>query len=151
MGYYTTFRSKITLKKDTPQAIITFFDDVINKEGLSDSYNNSFNHEFFKCERWQSLFHSINGCDDLSGSKYYKKGDYYVVETETEFKNYDKEIQLYFDFIAHYVVGRKKKIYLGKCKGEQFDDPEFYFHKVLFGKGENDYSVKQTTGNKKYQ
>lgn len=130
MGYYTEFKFRAKLKKDTPENILTILDRVINKGDIghnktifcsSDVFIPDSDNLFFKCERWYMLFLSTNWDDNKQGSIFHKDGDYYVLDIHTEFKNYDDEIEKFILWIEPYVVGRKKKRYVGYYKGESSD------------------------------
>lgn len=42
----------------------------------------------------------------------------WVIELDTEFKNYDGEINKFIEWISPFVVGRKRNQYIGWYKGE---------------------------------
>ena len=123
MGHYTKLNVKIKLKKDTPENVINLIKRiVIDKDlGLSinttffhsnDIFKPEFDHEFFKCERWYQLF-IMNNFDSSKQSKFYFKNNRWILELNSEFKNYDSEIDHFIDWIKPYVSGRKKKQYIG--------------------------------------
>lgn len=127
MGHYTRFNCNITLKKDTPELIIDFFKRVLidrdlghNKVMFSseDVFKPEFEHEFFKCDRWYMMLLSNNWDNTIRGSKIYFKNNYWHIGIDSEFKNYDNEIDKFIDWITPYIVGRKKKQYLGYYKPE---------------------------------
>jgi len=116
MGHYTKLRFKAKLHDDTPENIINILDLLINKKDYSQP---SEEHQFFKCDRWQQLFVSINWDENLQGGLFYKdRSNRWVIDLETEFKNYDLEIDHFFDWIKPFIVGRKKKQYVGYYRGE---------------------------------
>ena len=107
MGTYAEFYFKAKLRKDTHGKVLYTLQQLMAFELLK------LNHEFFECERVEQLFHSTNGNDYCSGMSLTKQGDYPLLEIHTEFKNYDSEIEKFIDWISPYVVGRKKKQYVG--------------------------------------
>jgi len=132
MGYYTEFIFKATLKKDTPENIISLLNRVINERDLGhdkvlfdteDVFKPDLNHEFFKCERWYMLFLCTNWDETMQGSLFYKEKDYWILDIHTEFKNYNGEIDHFIDWITPFIVGRKKKQFVGSWQGEQMDSP----------------------------
>lgn len=64
-------------------------------------------HNLFQKPRWWSLFNS-----EPHGSILAKIGEYWILTTDSEFKNYNDEISAFINFISPYVVGRKKH-YIG--------------------------------------
>ena len=120
MGYYTTLKCKFKLKKDTPDSVLNLLKKVLIDIDL-DCEDLLVKHEFFQCERWKNLFLSTNG-SDIQGGKLYKENDYWTVDLHTEFKDYDNEIDKFIDWINPYIVGRKKKQYIGKWKDENMNN-----------------------------
>jgi hypothetical protein len=132
MGYYTEFKFKMKLKKDTPEEVINLLRRVIVDHDLGhnetlftsdDVFKPSIDHEFFKCENWYMLFLSTNWTPNLQGGKFYQEGGYWKIDLHTEFKNYNNEIKHFFNWIKNYSVGRKKKQYVGWHKGEDMNNP----------------------------
>lgn len=132
MGTYTEFKCKFRLKKDTPEEIISFLQKTIVERdiGIGDKVliihgdvpRPTLNHEFFDCGNWYMLFHSNNfSPEEFPGSKFYEGNGYPIIEIHTEFKNYDSEIDKFIDWISPYIVGRKKKQYLGYWRQEEMD------------------------------
>lgn len=129
MGYYTEFKCKLKLKKDTPEDVLSILKRVVIQRDLGidralfkteDVFKPELGHEFFECERWYMLLISNNfGC--VSGGKMYEEKGYWVLDLHTEFKNYDCEISKFIDWISPFVVGRKKKEYVGWWQGEDMN------------------------------
>jgi len=130
MGYYTKLKFKAKLKQDTPKDVINILKRVIVEQDLGhkkilfnnkDVFKPDLNHPFFKCERWYMLFLSTNWDNEMQGGKFYEKNGRWVLDLHTEFKNYDSEIDHFFDWIKPFIVGRKKKQYVGYYRGENKD------------------------------
>jgi len=123
MGCYTTLKFKATLRQDTPEDVMDILKRVLIEHDLGhnktlfnteDVFKPNSQHPFFKCERWYMLFLSTNWDKTKQGCKFYEKvNGNWVIELDTEFKNYDDEIELFFDWIKPFIVGRKKKQYVG--------------------------------------
>lgn len=133
MGSYTTLVCKIKLRKDTPDEIINFLKKVIINHSDDIPTDNYFYHEFFKCERWNDLFTSLNWSDDIQGGKFYVEKENWVIYLQTEFKNYDNEIDKFIDWIKPYVLGRKKKQYISwkEDEGSWFPRINLYVERNL--------------------
>ena len=130
MGYYTELKFKAKLKQDTPENVVNILKRVINEHDLGhdkalfnseDVFKPEIDHPFFKCERWYMLFLSTNWDDEMQGGKFYEENGRWVIDLHTEFKNYDSEIDHFFDWIKSFIVGRKKKQYVGYWRGENMD------------------------------
>ena len=127
MGYYTELKFKAKLKQDTPDNVVSILKRVINERDLGhdkvffkseDVFKPEIDHPFFKCERWYMLFLSTNSDDQKQGGKFYEENGRWVLDLHTEFKNYDSEIDHFFEWIKPFIVGRKKKQYVGYYRGE---------------------------------
>jgi len=127
MGYYTELKFDVKLKKDTPENVVNILKRVIIEHDLGhdkalfkteDVFKPELNHQFFKCERWYMLFLSTNFDDEMQGGRFYEENGRWTINLHTEFKNYDNEIDNFFDWIKPFIVGRKKKQYVGYYRGE---------------------------------
>ena len=116
MGYYTRLNIKIKLSPNTPPEIINAL-SIWTRFGGDEI---TFDHELFKCRRWLSLFCATNG-EDIKGGELLRRGNYWVLDLEVEFKDCDCEISKFVDWIHPYVAGRKKKQYIGYYQGEDQD------------------------------
>jgi len=127
MGYYTELKFKAKLKQDTPENVVNILKRVINERDLGhgkelfnneDVFKPELDHPFFKCGRWYMLFLSTNFNDGMKGGRFYEENGKWTISLHTEFKNYGSEIDNFFDWIKPFVVGRKKKQYVGYYRGE---------------------------------
>lgn len=129
MGYYTKFKFKATLK-NVPDETINYLHQILNLNKYvdiehckcllgydeEDSYKPSTHHDFFKCYR----------CDVLLNGKLKFQNGFHVIEINSELKNYNHEIEKFISFIEPFIIQRKRKKYLGKCKGESAPEECFY-------------------------
>ncbi len=130
MGYYTELKFNVKLKQDTPEDVVNILKRVIYERDLGhdkvlfnteDVFKPELNHPFFKCERWYMLFLSTNFDDEMQGGRFYEENGRWIIILHTEFKNYDNKIDNFFDWIKPFIVGRKKKQYVGYWRGEDMD------------------------------
>ena len=130
MGSYTKLNFKCKLKQDVPKEVTDILERVINQGDLGhdkvmfnneDVFHPDIEHSFFKCSRWYMLFLSKNFDYELEGSKFYKDKGNWILSIETEFKNYDNEIENFLDWITPFIVGRKKSQYVGYWKHEEME------------------------------
>lgn len=138
MGIYTNFEAKIRLHKDTPEDIIQAiriamcYDTNMDYAGYQqfDKWcKERFMHPFFECRRWQELLCSTNGSSILGG-KLIKSVHNYTILLDTEFKEYDDEIKHFLDFVKPYIVGRKKKQYIGKSMMDDYRHQGYTYYAV---------------------
>jgi hypothetical protein len=134
MGYYTEFHFTAVLHKadDGTAAILkrVIVDNDLghDKEMFhsSDVFVPEIIHPFFKCERWYMLLIS-NDFGTTEGSKFEDIGDgRFRLSIHTSFKNYDSEVEKFLHWISPYVVGRKKKQFVGWSKGETQEDRNYH-------------------------
>lgn len=129
MGYYTEF--KFNAKINPSQEALELLKRVIieNDLGLGDKtmfqsadvFKPDLSHKFFKCDRWYILFTSGNWSNRGPVSTLKQAGKYWDLSIHSEFKNYDDEIDNFIDWIKPFVIGQKKKQYLGYWQGEDMD------------------------------
>lgn len=126
MATRTRLKCKIVLRKDTPEGVLSILKRVLIRGDLGinkvifeseDVFKPDSTHEFFKCENWYMLFLSTDW-EDIGGGKMYQERGYWVIDLETQFRCHDDEIEKFVDWITPFVVGRKKKKYIGYWRVE---------------------------------
>ncbi len=134
MSTYTEFKFTAQLSKDTHKEVIEILEKTITRGDIGIGENQLFKnedvprptigHPFFDCPNWYGLF-LCNNWDDTRSSKFYQQNtnSSYTLEIHSEFKNYNDEINKFIAWITPYVLGRKKKQYVGFYKIETFDQP----------------------------
>jgi len=130
MGYYTELKFKATLKENTPPEIINLLKRVIIEGdlGIGDAvffssdevFKPEFDHKFLKCERWYMMLIS-NDFGTTNGSKMFQQNGLWIIDLHTSFKNYDQEIDHFVNWISPYIIGHKKKKYVGWWRGEEMN------------------------------
>jgi hypothetical protein len=115
MGYYTEFKFKSRLKKDTPQQVIDLLKRVIidGDFGLGDKVGFDFEdvfipeikHDFFKCERWYMIFASYYDYTDktLTIAKMFEDNGHWVIELHSDINYESNEIKYFVDWITPYL------------------------------------------------
>ena len=131
MGCYTKLKFKAKLKQDTPEIVVNILKRVINEHDLGhdkvlfkskDVFRPELDHPFFKCEQWYMLFLSTNWNDEMQGGRFYEENGRWVLDLHTEFIDRDYEIDKFFDWIKPFIIGRKKKQYVGYWRNENMDE-----------------------------
>lgn len=132
MGMYTEIYARGTLKKDTPQEVVDLLRCMIDFDAPRPDPLPE--HDLFKCHRWDVL-----GC---GGSAYFPATVSHIEKDgfshnwaflfHANLKNYDGEIEKFFDWIDQYVEGGEGD-YLGYHLYEETEPgeaPFSYFKKV---------------------
>ena len=126
MSYYTRVHLEIKLRKDTPIPLINTLYRFINyklfpwpntdrKEKAY--FKSDYPHPFFETDQFFTFFVGY----DL-GSKMFIRDQHWNLVIESEFQNRYGEIDKFIDLITPFVVGRKKKEYVGWHKGENYEN-----------------------------
>lgn len=145
MGTYTTVKMTIKLRNDTPKDIIALLHRVIVYRNLGladrvifkskDVFKPEFEHDFFKCERWYMLFIANNFEPNIKSSFILKSdNEFWQVRHDTlnihsEYQNRDGELDAFIDWITPYVLGRKKKQYIGYYQVDCRDRENIYIER----------------------
>lgn len=101
MGQYTELKTNFHLKIDTPMEIIKILKYIADNETELPYIPD---HKLFKCDRWTHLFNCSSAY--FNNEKYTEielDGEKWYVNTRANFKNYDHEIQLFWDWITPYI------------------------------------------------
>jgi len=136
MGNYTRVHIKFKLRSDTPFDVIRFLKDSLVKDENDERpiYNESYvpiDAPFTKCERWQSFFHGKNFDESIPESRIWQSHvGIWNIEINSEFKNYDSELEKFIEFIAPYIHGRKIKQFFGwyKLDSDVYNNDRYYIH-----------------------
>jgi len=126
MGMYTEIYVNVTLQAEMPEQVRQLLTEGWKYEGgLPD-------HPFFKCERWGHILspglgggsyyfnrnngYCFTGPDDLSGT--------YSLLIIKDLKNYDSEIEKFFEWISLYVEGaHHEHTHVGHYRFEESEAP----------------------------
>ncbi len=107
MGSYTELKVKIKLREDAPFYVDTMIkgmitDDEVCDDVLEHSQDSNqqaiFAHELFRCARWKYMLIASNANEECHYS-YLDR----VLDTHSEFKNYDQEVQKFAAWIKPYL------------------------------------------------
>ena len=117
----------VKLRKDTPVGVVRllteydYTNDIECVDGLLAELRTRPlvipNDVFFTLPGWESCLSMLN-FEDSEGLKLRWTGYNWRLQIETEFKNYNGEIEALVKWIAPYVSSRKKKQYIGTYKYE---------------------------------
>jgi hypothetical protein len=109
MSYYIEINLTIKLRKDTPIEVIDYIEQTLSY-GVGDVRFDD--HPFFDTRRWYGMFWSM-GYDDFS-LPYLKRIERgYELHLHTNINHGSDEVLKFVDWISPFILGRKKKTYLG--------------------------------------
>lgn len=117
MGFYTELKFDAKLLRSTPIEIILLLESLINLQDSSIPDASFIDHEFFDCTSWYKIFLPSQFLETQENTLDFQNGRY-IISIHSEFKNYDQEIEKFVDWIKPYVIGRKKKQYVGYFRNE---------------------------------
>lgn len=134
MGMYTKVNLIIKIKKDVPLNVKQIIESMFECCDLEDMVARGIelpNHKFFKDER-RVWFPMSSGSYYFTGTTnsnlYYRDvDDKMVLHIDTDFKNYDDEIELFLDWIRPYIDASEYS-FLGYSLFESDANPTLYFY-----------------------
>ena len=118
------------IKTNTPKEIMDILFYMFgDKDLLDEAPKNLPAHKFFTKERWQfigkcSSFYHI----PFSVSKIRKEQNQYYLVSRSDIKNYDNEIEGFFDWISPY-LDKYEGDFIGYSRYEEVNKPKLYFMK----------------------
>lgn len=101
MGQYTELKTNFHLKSTTPTEVIDILLYIADKKTeLPDLPE----HPLFACHRWTLLFNSTSAYFDYEKfAEINNNSTRCHIKTQSNFKNYDREIQQFWDWILPYI------------------------------------------------
>lgn len=130
MGMYTELVVGIRLKFDTPKEVLDILDYMTRE--VTESPIIIPDHAFFKTGRWNYMFVGSSYYLPVtnSHSKFWRKDKINkraCLSVRCSFKNYDNEVNLFFDWIRPYVPERGEKTFMGYSLYEEDENPRLYY------------------------
>ena len=127
MGMYTKLVVDLRFKDYLPDNVVLGLKIMVGELSFEDfSQSELPNHRFFETSRWKSMLRTCSYYHtpfSLSELHYDSISKRYYLTSSSDFKNYDGEINQFFDFISDYVeVG-----FLGYSLYEEDETPTLYF------------------------
>lgn len=129
---YTEIATDFNLKTDTPQLVIDILSYLTN---LKDQSTELPEHALFQTTRWRSLFMGGSAYFDTNYASLVHDGVSYHLKTCANLKNYDGEIDLFWDFVTPYIDAIPGE-HLGHMHYEENETP---LHIVFIGEGKLEF------------
>lgn len=134
MGMYTEIRVSCTVRADGDalEALKLMFawDDAAamdrwyEQHGGCDVAARLASHPLFRCERWLAIGHGMSAYFDTDpkSSMVQLENGTWRIESVSNLKNYDDEIEKFFDWLRPMVVGEPGQV-IGSSQYEEADEP----------------------------
>lgn len=105
MGMYTEFFFRAELKKDAPDDLVVYLRKVLDPSNSWYTMTPYNDHEFFTCERWQSVFWSSSYSHPPGDSKFHASDGIRPssIVIHSSLKNYGGEAGAFVDWIMPYI------------------------------------------------
>jgi hypothetical protein len=127
MGMYTEIYVKISFKPETPQSVI---DTIAAMMGEKEDPETLPDHGLFTKARWCfmlrcSSYYHMPSCvgkfwyDDIAKQ--------WFLLNRSDLKNYEGEIESFFDWVAPYAEQNSDKQFIGYELYEESDEPTMYY------------------------
>lgn len=127
MGCFTEINVNFDLVKDTPEDVVNIMHYLILTNGNETKPSILPKHEFFKCDRWDSIACCFSYYfDGLTNSqmKYDDISKTYRVSIRASLKNYDCEIEKFLDWLLPYIDTNG---FIGYERHEDMDNPTLIY------------------------
>ena len=127
MGMYTKISVDLKFVGNLPSEVVKALEAMVGEvDSNLYSITDFPTHELFKTPSWSymlrcsSYYHTPFSLTKLH---YDDISKHYYLVSSSDFKNYDNEVELFFDFVKDYVEGG----FLGYSLYEEDDKPTLYF------------------------
>jgi hypothetical protein len=130
MGTYTEIYVKVVLKEYVDDNVINILKYMLGIDDVESEDLEIPPHSLFATERWHYMLRSgshyhipykvkLFECHDI--------GNNYYLVVRSDFKNYDGEIEKFFDWITPYIEKDGDKTFIGYSLYEEDDEPKLYY------------------------
>ena len=138
MGMYTEIYVKLSLEQDTPKEVIEILKHMMGQD--AEIPNGKLpDHELFTKPRWEFMLRcsSYYHIPDCVGKLWYDDiAHQWFLVNRSDLKNYESEIESFFDWIYPYAEQNHDKQFLGYELYEEECEPTVYY------KTENGLQIK---------
>lgn len=125
---YTELVLGIDLVRDTSKEVIDILEFMISG-AFEDPEPIVPDHTLFKTDRWRTMLQSdsyyFGGFSNSLIDAQRFKEDVYKLSIRSNLKNYDSEIELFLNWLSHYIETHG---FIGYVKHEEYDNPWLIYH-----------------------
>ena len=130
MGTYTEIYVKAVLKKDVDDNVVNIIKYMLGIDDVELEDLTIPSHSLFETDRWDSMLRSGSYYHVPYTVKLFEYNDisenYYLV-VRSDFKNYQDEIEKFFDWIKQYLQQDYYKTFIGYSLYEEYYEPKLYY------------------------
>ncbi len=130
MGMYTEIYVKAVLKKDVDDNVVNIIKYMLGIDDVELEDLTIPSHSLFETDRWDSMLRSGSYYHVPYTVKLFEYNDisenYYLV-VRSDFKNYQDEIEKFFDWIKQYLQQDYYKTFIGYSLYEEGYEPILYY------------------------
>lgn len=130
MGMYTEIYVNVEFIKEVPDSVIDLIKVMTGEISNNESIKKP-SHDLFKTTRWWQLLNSSSFYHIpfiVVNLKKHETSNTWYLTARADLKNYDSEIELFFDWIKPYVCDNGHyKTFMGYSRHEDWDEPNLYF------------------------
>ena len=130
MGTYSEIYVKVVLKKDVDDNVVNIIKYMLGIDDVELEDLTIPSHSLFETYRWDSMLRSGSYSHVPYTVKLFEYNDisenYYLV-VRSDFKNYQGEIEKFFDWIKQYLEQDYYKTFMGYSLYEEDYEPTLYY------------------------
>ena len=130
MGMYTEIYVKAVLKENVDDNVVNIIKYMLGIDDVELEDLTIPSHSLFETDRWDSMLRSSSHHHIPYNVKLFEyneiSNNYYLV-VRSDFKNYDGEIEKFFDWIKQYLEQDYYKTFMGYSLYEEDDEPKLYY------------------------
>lgn len=125
MGMYTEIYVNVSFKEDLPEEVLYAIKCMLGQVEEVDT-DKLPQHDLFNTPRWKFMLRCSSYYHKPYNIYHFERDDIserYYLTSRSDFKNYDNESELFFDFIKPYV----KDEFIGYTRYEEDDTPKLFY------------------------
>lgn len=130
MGTYTQIYVKATFKENLPNNVVNIIKYMLGDEDIKLEDLDLPNNPLFKTDRWEWMLQSSSFYHipfAVSRFEYNEISKNYYLIAVADLKNYDGEIEKFFDWIKQYLYKCQDKEFVGYSLYEEDAEPILYY------------------------
>ena len=130
MGMYTELYVKAVFKENLPKDVVDIIEYML---GMGDNEVDDLklpDHELFKTPRWEYMLRSASHYHipfALNKFIYNEISENYFLVARADFKNYNGEIEKFFDWLKLYLQQELYKSVIGYALHDEATEPTIYY------------------------
>ena len=134
MGMYTEIYVKSTFKENLPKDVADIIEYMLGMGDIEVEDLKLPDHELFKTQRWDTMLRSASYYHIpyvLNKFTYNEISDNYFLIARSDFKNYNGEVNKFFDWLKPYLEKEFDKTFIGYSLYEEATEPTLYYLEAI--------------------